>query len=50
MTSQTRPEARVVAVLERRPSSAAGTHADRRTRRLRDRGAQRRPAVAEARA
>ena len=50
MSNQPRPEARVVAVLERRRSSAAGTHADRRTRRLRDRGSQRRAAVAEARA
>lgn len=33
--------------LGRRASGAAGVHADRRTRRQRDRGAQRRRAVAE---
>jgi hypothetical protein len=41
---------RVAADQERRRSGAAGPHADRRTRRQRDRGAQRRAAVAEARA
>jgi hypothetical protein len=40
---------RTRAVQERRRSGAAGKHADRRTRRNRDRGAQRRRAIAESR-
>lgn len=41
------PPDRVRKVLGYRQSNAAGTHADRRTRRRRDRGAQRRAAIRE---
>jgi hypothetical protein len=40
--------ARVQAVQERRRSGASGTHADRRTKRLRNRAAVKRAAIREA--
>lgn len=43
----TTPDQRTVRALDRSRSNAAGTHADRRTRRQRDRGAQRRAAIRE---
>lgn len=44
-----RHETRIARVQELRRSGAAGPHGDRRTRRVRTRGAQRRRAIEEAR-
>lgn len=43
-------KSRVIAVQERRRSGAAGAHGDRRTKRLRSRGARKRAAIQEGRA
>lgn len=48
-TPKSPPNAQVRARLDLRRSGAAGTHADRRTRRNRDRAAVRRRAIAESR-